>query len=337
MAVSDADVERAEREAADWFTRLGSKVIPTKAIEDFYAWRRDPLNDASYRRVEEVWSKTSRLQGDPEIDIAVHEALKRGAERRKAGLLANLAGKKVLGSAVLAIAIAGAASAYLTLRPQGYSTAVGEQKTVRLADGTRVTLDTDSYLSVRLTKDQRDIRLTRGQALFDVAKDPARPFVVVTDKGQVRALGTRFEVELRPVDMKVTLIEGSVEVRKSQASAGSRAWTLEPGQQVIVSKASKPTSPPKPVDVAADTSWTTGRLVFRRTPLAEAVDEVNRYSRDKIELKAGALSKTSVNGAFDAGDTEAFASAVATLFDLEMARPSGGKIVLQPRHSGGAR
>ena len=335
MAESDPDVERAEREAADWFTRLGSKVIPTKAIEDFYAWRRDPLNNSSYLRVEEVWSKTSRLQGDPDIDVAIHEALKRGAERRKAGLLADLAGKKGLGLAVIALAIV--TGAYIITRPDGYSTAIGEQKVVRLADGTRVTLDTNSALTARLTKDHRDVRLTRGQALFEVAKDSSRPFVVSTDKGQVRALGTWFEVELRPTGMKVTLLEGAVEVHDARRSSPGGSWTLSPGEQVTVSKAARPMSQPKAVDVVATTSWTTGRLTFNETPLAEAVDEVNRYSREKIELKAGDFAARPVNGAFEAGDPEAFAGAVAVLLDLEISRPSSGKIVLrspQPRQDG---
>lgn len=331
MAESNADIERAEREAADWFTRLGAKVIPTKAIEDFYAWRRDPLNNSSYLRIEEVWSKTSRLRGDPDVDIAIHEALKRGAERRKAGLLADLAGKKSLGLALVVLAII--TGAYVVTRPDGYSTTIGEQKIVRLADGTRVTLDTNSSLTARLTKNRRDVRLARGKARFEVARDPARPFVLSTDKGQVRALGTRFDVELRAADMKVTLLEGSVEVRDAPRSSPGGSWTLSPGEQVTVSKTARLASQPRPVDVVAATSWTTGRLTFDETPLAEAVDEVNRYSRDKIELKAGDFAARPVNGAFEAGDPEAFAGAVAALLDLETIKSSNGNIVLRSPRS----
>ncbi|MES3027256.1 MAG: FecR domain-containing protein [Pseudomonadota bacterium] len=334
MAESNADAERAEREAADWFTRLGSKVIATKAIEDFYAWRRDPLNNASYLGIEEVWSKTSRLQGDPDVDIAIHEALKRGAARRKAGLLADLAGKKGLGLAVILLAII--MGAYLITRPDGYATTVGEQRIVRLTDGTRVTLDTNSALTAHFTQNQRAVQLTRGKALFEVARDPVRPFVVSTDRGQVRALGTRFDVELRDADMKVTLLEGSVEVRDTPRSGRGGSWTLSPGEQVLVNNTARPMSPPRPVDFVAATSWTTGRLTFNETPLAEAVVEVNRYSREKIELKVGDFAARPVNGAFEAGDPEAFAGAVAALLDLEVTRPSSGKIVLQrPQSEGG--
>jgi transmembrane sensor len=329
MEDSNADVERAEREAADWFTRLGSKVIATSAIEDFYTWRRDPLNNATYLRIEEVWRKTARLQGDPDINIAVHEALKRGAENRKTGLLADLAGKKGLGLAVILLAVV--AGAFVVSRPDSYSTNVGEQRVVRLADGTRVTLDTNSAMTASLTKEKRNVRLTRGQALFEVSKDPARPFVVSTDKGDVRALGTRFDIELRQADMKVTLLEGSVEVRNAAHLSASWSWTLAPGEQVTVSKAALPTPPPRPVDVHAATSWTTGRLTFKETPLAEAMNEVNRYSRDQIELADNRLAGQPINGSFVAGDTEAFAGAVATLLDLDMAKNSGGRIVLQSR------
>ena len=331
MADSNADVERAEREAADWFTRLGSKVIATSAIEDFYTWRRDPLNNATYLRVEEVWRKTARLQGDPDIDIAVHEALKRGAERRKAGLLADLAGRKALGLAVILLAVV--TGAFVVSRPDSYSTNIGEQRVVRLADGTRVTLDTNSAVTASLSKEKRNVRLTRGQALFEVAKDPTRPFIVSTDKGDVRALGTRFDIELRQADMKVTLLEGSVEVRNAAHLGADQSWTLKPGEQVNVSKAARTTPPPRRVNVNAATSWTTGRLTFQETPLAEAMKEVTRYSRDQIQLGDSSLAEQPINGSFVAGDTEAFAGAVATLFDLETAKTSNGRIVLQSRKS----
>lgn len=327
MADPEADIERADREAADWFTRLGSKVVATKTIEDFYAWRRDRLNNTSYERIERLWSETARLRGDPDIDIAVRQALQRGADRRKAGLLADLAGKKGLGLAMIAIVCL--AGAYFLTRSDELSTGVGEQKTVLLEDGTRVTLDTNSAVIVNMTEDQRQVQLTRGQVLFEVAGDRARPFVVSTEKGQVRAIGTRFEVGLRPAGMKVTLLEGAVEVRNAPQTGSPDTWTLTAGQQVTVGRTSQPFSKPRMVDVAAATSWTTGRLTFKETPLAEAVDEVNRYSRSKIQLEAGDVAPRPLNGAFQAGDPEAFAEAVAKLYDLEVTQTSDGKIVLQ--------
>jgi transmembrane sensor len=329
MAESKADIERAEREAADWFMRLGAKVIPAGLVEDFYAWRREPLNHQAYGRIESLWRKSGRLASDPDIDLAVHAALERGAARRKAGLLAEISRKRGLGLAILALAAI--TTVYVLNRPDGYATRVGEQRVVRLGDGSRITLDTNSAVTVSLDEHRREIRLSRGQAFFDVAADPARPFVVATDRGQVRALGTRFEVELRGEDLQVTLVEGAVEVlRRSRGINDAAPLILSPGQRVTLATAGDETAQLRPVqvDVTIATSWTTGRLTFRETPLAEAVAEVNRYSREKIELRGDEVGARAVSGAFDAGDTQAFAGAVSELLDLRQSR-AGGKIVLE--------
>jgi transmembrane sensor len=327
MATLNTTETRAEREAADWFARLNSRKISTAALEAFHAWRHEPANDAAYGRMESLWETSGRLQLDPATGRDITAALNRGARRRR--------WRNWLRAAILPIggvALAGAAALYLAgvAQTSVYRTHVGEQRLVALADGTRLRLDTDTEVKVRLRDHARDVRLVRGQAFFDVAHDQSRPFIVEADGARVRALGTRFDVRLRDGQAQVTLVEGAVEVTHDRAGDGApaRAWRLAPGQALTPSATA---SQPVRVDVAAATSWTSGQLVFHATPLADAVAEVNRYSRTKVVLEAPALSASLVSGKFDAGDTQAFVAALCDLFHLEAAAPQDGEIRLQPK------
>lgn len=323
MATLPAEDERAEREAADWFTQLNTLSITSRTLEDFQAWRRVPANDAAYERMEALWEVGGRLQGDPDIARGVANALaRRSWLNRLAGLWRDAPGLRRA-----ATAFAAGAALILTftvLQGEQYATGVGEQRLVSLDDGSRLRLDTDTRVKVSFSEDGRDVRLIKGQAFFDVAHDAKRPFVVHADGAQVRALGTRFDVRLAGEAVKVTLVEGSVEVTDGEAS---KAWRLAPGETLATNEAQPR---PRRVDVAAATSWTSGRLIFRETPLAQAVAEVNRYSRHKVVVDVARLQTVPVSGVFEVGDTQAFVAAVSDLFELEP-RQGDREIRLTPK------
>lgn len=317
--------DRAREEAATWFARLKTRSIKAETLEDFFAWRAAPGNEEAFARVEAMWRKGDGLENDPDIVRAAKEALQRGAMRRGAG--AATPRRIAAAAAVLAVIVVGAVIAGSRFAGSTYGTGVGERRHVELADGSSIDLDTDSKVRVRLDASKRSITLERGQALFDVAHDPTRPFVVAAGQTRVEALGTRFDVRRGARDVRVTLINGKVAVQ--DASPLSRGeWTLAPGQQITTGgKAAAPVA----VDANAVTSWTTGRLIFRRLPLAAAIDEANRYSRRKIILDADSeIAATPVNGVFDAGDTDALAAAVSDLYGLEARQQPDGDILLRP-------
>jgi transmembrane sensor len=325
MATLRPEDEQAEREAADWFAKLNTLSITTNALERFQDWRRVPANDAAYERMEALWEVGGRLQGHPDIQRGVARALNRRAPiqqvlglwrrpiPRRTGAIALAAGL------ILAIGIS-----IITVQSGQYRTGVGEQRLVTLEDGTRLRLDTDSRVKVRLGDHERDVELLRGRAFFDVAHDTSRPFIVHADGTAVRALGTRFDVRLTGNAVKVTLVEGSVEVTQADRP---KAWRLAPGETLSPRETA---AQPKRVDVAATTSWTSGRLTFRETPLAQAVAEVNRYSRRKVVVDVARLQQVPVNGVFDVGDTEAFVAAVSDLFELTV-EPKDSEIRLTPK------
>ena len=106
----------------------------------------------------------------------------------------------------------------MSQQPTRYVTAIGEQRTIQLDDGSRIILDTSSEVAVRLTGNRRSVTLTAGQAMFDVQGDPARPFVVAAGDTKVTAIGTRFDVRRSGAGARVILVDGRVDVRRDTAS-----------------------------------------------------------------------------------------------------------------------
>ena len=317
------DEQRIAREAAEWLARLNSRSVSTEELNEFYEWRRDPDNAEAYARGEQLWHDARSLGDERDIATAVREALERPRLAREGG--ARLVRRRTLligGGAIVAAAGAG----WLLLgRADGYRTQIGEQLAVRLDDGSLMRLNTDSAAEVSFSAERRFVALTRGQAFFEVAHDPDRLFQVRADDVDIVALGTRFDV-YRPGDEppRVVLVQGHVEV--TSENGNWRRTLAQSGDAIIATGSRRPDI--SRVDAEAATSWTNGRLTFRGTPLAEAVAEVNRYSRRQIVLEAPALRSLEVDGVFETGDPESFVSALTTLFPLRAREVSTEQIVL---------
>jgi transmembrane sensor len=305
--------------------RLGNRSVTNRALRDFYAWRQLPANDAAYLRVVTAFEGAAAVADDPDMLRATDAAL-----RRQHGLAAALRSPRILiPTALAAVVVVVAGAMVMSGLDPTYATRPGEQRLVVLADGSRMRLNTDSRARVHLRGGERTIRLSRGEAFFDVAHDPAHPFVVQAGGAKVRAIGTRFDVRRDPTAVKVTLVEGVVRV---QRGGEPQTWTLAPNQQLDLPR-SGPASP-RPTDAATATAWTAGRLIFHETTLAAAVAEVNRYGRHRIELDPSVPADRRIDGVFDVGDTEAFVSAVSGYLDLSAARDPDGVIRLRPAAAG---
>ena len=325
MAVTDEkrDNRKAVEAAAAWHARLGNKSVSAQTLREFRNWRADPANAAAYARVDTAWRRSGGLSLDREIRAATAEALDRGRG------LARWPGASTLFPIAGALAIVLAALAFVALwtdRPRTYATQVGEQRMIVLADGSRVWLDTNSQIEVRLHRAKREVDLAQGQALFQVAHDAAHPFTVRAGNAEVRAIGTRFDVRREGSAVQVLLIEGVVAVRRT---ADGSTWRLGANQKLLL--------PPHgaaaavTADTARAASWTTGRLTFEDTPLGDALAEVNRYSPHKLVLSDPILAQERVSGVFEAGDTRAFAAAMSELYSLRQESGANGEIVLRAR------
>jgi transmembrane sensor len=322
--------DRAWAEAAAWVVRLhGSQR--SAAMES--GWRRwlneHPDHLVAWELASDSWEESHDIPVSlvhPPVRIAP-----RAAQRRFTLRLAALAALAV-GATLLGI-----------LRFTGgreVTTAVGEQRTLSLDDGTRIELNTDSSVVVQYGDHARKITLRSGEAYFQVAPE-RRPFTVIAGDRQIVALGTAFTVRRDPDavadPLTVTLIEGRVAVapvdtmvpRALPPGAIPEVTVLSAGERLRVHLQGSV------VDVPAIdklTAWTRGELMFDSVSLHEAVAELNRYSHIKVTLASPELGDLPVGGIFRAGDSLSFARAVSQTYDLSFVRQDA-EIILGPKQS----
>lgn len=206
------------------------------------------------------------------------------------------------------------------------ATQVGETRTDRLEDGSRILLDTGSHLRVAYTSAARDVELLDGQAHFEVAKDPGRPFRVHTRFADVMAVGTAFDVAVLPTRTTVTLIEGRVNVRTLLATP--RVESLTPGQQLGIA-AEGGLLDIKPVKLESVTAWQRGTLVIDDAPLPEALAIMNRYSPTRIVVEADSLQGRRISAVFRVGDVETESVVLQRYFGLTEVAHTDAEIVLK--------
>jgi transmembrane sensor len=312
--------ERRRAEAAQWFARLKSLPVSHGTLKDFFAWRREGGNAEAFEEAERFWSEAEKVGERPSILRAVEEAGRRRARRRFFPATHPLAL-----ATVAFVVILGAAWGAYQFFPGGqrFDTAAGEQRVIALEDGSRLNLNTETAISVRYSPSARHLVLKSGEAVFSVAKDKARPFIVAADGVVVTATGTKFDVTLRDKRTVVTLIEGRVSVR---APNGSLIW-LSPGEQWRWPPGGRQVQTVKTENV---TAWTQGRVVFDNTALANAIAEINRYGGKPVILDAPRFGAQRLSGSFQTGDAESFAAAVTAFLPLRQWTDADGRIHLAP-------
>jgi transmembrane sensor len=315
---------------------------------------------AAYEEMARTWLALQNAAHDPLMLALRHETALRLARRTMLRIhpLRLATAALVLLTFGIAVALLAARSPwersliasvrwlFQTHHDSRFATTTGERLMVPLEDGSQVTLDTQTELTVDFTRAERAVRLTRGQAFFEVAKDRTRPFVVQVHNRRFVAVGTAFDVRLDDEQIKVTMIEGTVRVERTmnpmasdhasassnlpatprfaasdthtaQAAAPADALiaTLSAGEQLVVDRASQDSI--RPADADRATSWRRGQIIFDNTRLADAVAELNRYSETQIELSDSTLADLRLSGAFATGQPTRFLEAVTTYFQIE--------------------
>jgi transmembrane sensor len=206
--------------------------------------------------------------------------------------------------------------------PQSYATAIGAQKKFTLADGSVVTLNTNSRIDVELLGNRRDVHLVRGEAYFEVVHDKTRPFTVYADRYVVRDIGTAFAVHLldkRLVNVRVT--KGSVEIaaRTDQGKVSDVAKSLGvviAGHDVVFGQKIERSEIVSDVELGRKLAWRQGQLIYSGQPLAEVLADIGRYSNIEIELADPALQDLPVGGSFRVNQTEAILAALENNFGI---------------------
>ena len=216
----------------------------------------------------------------------------------------------LLGGLGLAAAVAVGVVLAPVMSGQRYRTLVGEIRRVPLADGSMAAINTDTTLDVRFQKTERAVKLDRGEAWFQVAKDRTRPFVVAAGDIRVQAVGTAFSVRRKSAGAEVRVTEGVVEVWSDKGASKQRRRVVA-GEQVFVSNEAGASSPVKrPLEMDRALSWREGQIVLDGDTIAAAAAEFNRYNTRKIVIVDPDLEGRTVVGWFRTNEPESFAEAV---------------------------
>lgn len=326
-----------EEQAAEWCWRIADRVLTEAERDDFDAWlREDPRHREAFDEMVTVWKGTDAIAEMPGFLSLRAKALTTMETAREASRGWRGGWQRAFAAAAAVILMLIGGVWYLAGGPDAYATGIGERQVVRLEDGSRVSLDASSRVTVAYSGDKRMLVLERGRAKFDVAKDPLRPFTVTAGHKTVVATGTAFSVELLRDQMRVLLYEGHVAVLaqppgkpSTPVRTGGREdaeLRLSPGQELIASLSSGATAI-VPADTVRSLSWEGGRLTFIDEPLSRAIERVNRYADTPIVLGDATLGAYPVNGVFDAGNTRGFVSGVTAIFPIT-ARIEGREIRL---------
>ena len=315
--------------AAAWFARLLSPECSEHDRERFEQWcAADAAHADAFAQVAQCHEDAAALRED-ELMRAVARAA-RNTTLAPEGRSWPVRIARFAAAAALLIAVAGG-TFWLTrgnrLEAERYATAIGEQRSVTLADGTRVRLDTDTAFSARYDDMARELVLEHGRIRIDVAKDPRRAFAVLSGRGIVRDIGTEFQVERYDDDVTVTLMSGLVSVALAEPAEAGGASLLAPGQQRRIG-AHGGLGPPTSVDVARVSEWESGMLTFKNRRLGDLLDEMNRYSATKIRVADPSLALIQVSGVFRVGDQNSLLQALQAGWSIRSERVSANEIVL---------
>lgn len=303
---------RASAEAAAWLARLQGDTRTPAREAAFQDWlRADPAHQSAFERATDIWAAlpgAALLLDEPPVRSPRARAVAVPPRRMPLHQLALAA------SLLIAVGIGG----FLWLsRPAAYSTAIGEQKVATLEDGSRIALNTDSSVEVRYDADKRLVELDHGEAMFEVAHNTARPFLVRAGDKQVRAVGTSFVVRREGKEVIVTLLQGKVAVTDIRPAARPAAPTyLRPGERLRAPPEGAGRIDAQTADIA--TAWRRGQAMFSDTPLVDAVAELNRYGGPRLVIDDPRLAALRVSGVFATNDTGEFARAVAALHGLRI-------------------
>lgn len=329
--------------AAAW--RVALTEAGQESSLDFEAWlASEKDNELAWEKVQGPWTHVGEHASAPEALAAREEALQyvRREQQRRLATKRNWLGVRVFATAAAAAIVATVGvGVWDATRADVYQTALGERRSITLADGSNVVLDSGALLKVHFEKGSRELDLLRGQARFTVAHDVSRPFSVRARDRVVVATGTSFNVDLLGPQVIVTLIEGKVNVLSAKASVWpfSRARSpqtlvarLNAGQQfVAVQESSAPSAPPiqriTTTNTERATVWEKGQLVFDNEPLGTVVERVGRYGSVPLMVQ-GPASNLRISGVFNTGDVATFLDAVQRALPVRAER-ADGKIVLK--------
>lgn len=321
--------------AIDWLVRVR---LGAAAPEDFARWRAaSPAHEAAAAEAESLLDEIGRTPTAQSFGAERAFGAERGVplrpppvshlsrrpplSRRRLLTGAAAAGVvAVIGGGALVAAGPGAGGRLIAALDGGETTSRGERRAITLADGSRVMLAGRSAIRIDVSAVGRHIELLAGEALFQVAADATRPFIVAAGTGRVRAAGTLFSVACTGEAARVVVVDGRVEAGPAD---GHAPLTLTAGQAVTTG----PDMTPRAVDAASLTAWARGRLIVTGQPLAEVAARLDRDSPLRLMVLGDTARSLPVTGVFDLDDPEGTLRAIATVLPVRVRRVGAVAVV----------
>jgi transmembrane sensor len=330
-------IESIEAEAASWITVLGREKVTEAEKAELKLW----LNQSERHRVvftelTELWDDLSVLK---ELDDIAESVV--SIPEQQSSFVKRRSFLAIAASIFICFIISGSLYwQHLTEFNQQVQlmTAVGEQRTVTLSDGSKIQINTNSQLEVDFTRDKRVIRLLKGEAYFSVAKNKQRPFYVYAGDGLVQAIGTAFNVRLKLLDeIEVTVEEGLVAlaalvqkeptnakneqlVTRSTSKTETFLAELSAGQSTTFGRTVEKIELIQTPALNRKLAWRQGVLAYANDPLLKVINDISRYTNITIEIAEPSLRTLPIAGYFRVGEMEALFDSLEITFGLEVKR-----------------
>jgi transmembrane sensor len=300
-------------EAAAWLARLHAEDRDGADEAAFRAWlAASPEHASAFEAVDRTWSEVGGLTD-----------LRTDFRRTPPKIYQARASRRALLAGVGLLAVAGGSGLFWrSASAKVYETDVGEQKHVSLDDGSQLFLDAQTRMSVSFSETARTVDMQYGRANFRVVPDPARPFIVEAAQHKIVATRCNFDVRCEDGKVQVVLIHGEADV-KPAAAGGGEGERLKAGDRLVASNEVEKRDKP---DLSHVLAWQTGYEMFDKEDLAQAVEEMNRYSTAKLAVEPG-VAGLKVSGMYRVGDNAAFARALSKLLPINV-RQVGDTLIL---------
>ncbi len=326
-AAVDKATQGIREQAADWAITLQDSGVSHAETLAFVGWlRASPVHIREYLRAEAAWLALEGIDAGRRIDVDA--LLQQGGKilsftpsvasvdpQVSAGAAAEISGARTRWWSIAAAILIAAIAVPLVYLGGGFGatesfmTALGEQRTIVLEDGSVMELNTASDVEVRFSAGERNVRILGGEAFFTVKKDPSRPFRVYSNGVEVTAVGTQFNVYRQNDQTAVTVLEGRVQVQRAAEDSGragnavAAPFQLGVGDHAVVSRDREIIT----ADAGAMNralAWRTRELIFADEPLVNVVAEINRYNARQLIVHDGELASRRISGVFNVHDPE---------------------------------
>ncbi|WGG52146.1 FecR family protein [Rugamonas sp. DEMB1] len=306
-----------EARAADWIAARDGARWDAAQQGALDAWLgAATAHRVAFLRLDAVWRDTARLRAMAPQPQAQQQQQQQPAVRP---LRPQRPAWRLAAGLLLALGLAGGAAVWRGAAPElSYAVAHGARQNVRLADGSQLVLNTDTRLRSRVDARQRTVWLDRGEAYFDIAHDPAHPFVIEAGTQRITVLGTRFSVRRDKDLVRVEVVGGRVKVETVGAARPRDGAATVLGQnELVVADAEHVLVGRKSAEqIARDLSWRQGRLVLDQMTLGQAAEAFNRYNHKRLRIVDQATAELRIGGSFEVGNVEAFARLLQQGFGL---------------------